>query len=320
MTETRSLSPPIPENVLIRVEVPARPMTWMVSGALAFAAMGACTYALGSRCDWLVIALTRVIFMFISTAIVARLVGVPLVFLRPRTLWIRSLAGSFSLVCNFYAMTRLPLADVLTLTNTYPLWILMATAIGMRRGLTIREFSGVAAALLGVFLIQRPDLSGDRTAALVALVSSFSTAVAMLGLHRLKAIDPRAVVVHFAGVAGIVALAGLALRRSDLHPFQADFATIALLFGVGVFGTVGQVLLTKAYAAGAPTKVSVAGLTQVVFAVCFDVLIWRRSLSLPTLLGMALILTPTAWLSGRSRPASGTSEDEDAVITEAVQS
>ena len=37
----------------------------------------------------------------------------------------RSLAGSFSLVCSFYALSRLPVGDVVTLTSTYPLWILV---------------------------------------------------------------------------------------------------------------------------------------------------------------------------------------------------
>ena len=35
----------------------------------------------------------------------------------------RSIAGSISLVCGFYAMTHYPVSEVLTLTNMFPLWV-----------------------------------------------------------------------------------------------------------------------------------------------------------------------------------------------------
>ena len=92
----------------------------MLGGAFCFAAMGATTHALGPRCDWLVVALVRALIMFASTALMARAAGVRLVVFRPPTLWMRSLAGSFSLVGNFFALTRLPVADAITLSNTYP--------------------------------------------------------------------------------------------------------------------------------------------------------------------------------------------------------
>jgi len=277
----------------------------MLLSAFALATMGAFTSALSSRCDWLLIALVRVLFMLISTVILAHSAGVKLVLFRPRTLWIRSLAGSFSLVCNFFALTRLPVADVLTLTNAYPLWIVLLTALLLRQSPSTSEYLSVASGLLGVVLIQRPHLSGDNLAATVALVSSISTACAMLGLHRLKAIDPRAIVAHFAGVASLIALGWLVMRWGSMTPTTLNATTLLLLLGVGVSGTAGQFLLTKAYATGVPTRIAVVSLTQVIFAMIFDLAIWHRTLSPLTLLGSALVLAPTAWLTSRgARPRS----------------
>jgi drug/metabolite transporter (DMT)-like permease len=42
--------------------------------------------------------------------------------------------------------------------------------------------------------------------------------------------------------------------------------------------------------------VAVVGLTQVIFALLFDVLLFGHSFAPLTLLGMVLVLTPTAWL------------------------
>jgi drug/metabolite transporter (DMT)-like permease len=277
-----------------------RPALWMLGGAFCFAAMGATTHALGPRCDWLVIALVRVLIMFASTALMARAAGVRLVVFRPPTLWMRSLGGSFSLVGNFYALTRLPVADAITLSNTYPLWIFLVTAFALRQVPATAEALGMFSGLVGVVLIQRPHLGGDRFAVLVALLSSVSTAVAMMGLHRLRGLDPRAVVAHFAGVASLVAGTWLLLRRDAIAATTLDATTLLLLMGVGVTGTAGQYFLTRAYASGPPTQVAVIGLTQVIFALGFDVVLWRRSLTVMTLAGFVLVLAPTALLSGRA--------------------
>ena len=73
----------------------------------------------------------------------------------------RSLAGSFSLVCSFYALTRLPIGDVLTLTNTYPLWIVALSWLALRRRAAGRgELAGRGVRARGVALIQRPAPRG----------------------------------------------------------------------------------------------------------------------------------------------------------------
>ena len=137
-------------------------------------------------------------------------------------------------------------------------------------------------------------------AALVALLSSVSSAVALLGLHRLRHLDARAVVAHFAGVASVISAIWILSRHDALPPRLFEPMTLWLLLGVGISGTLGQVFLTKAYAAGAPSKVAVVGLTQVVFAMGFDVAIWGRSLTPPILAGFALVMAPSTWLSIRA--------------------
>ena len=291
----------------------ARPALWMLWGAFAFAAMGAMAHALRSRCDWMLIALVRALFMFIAIVAIARFTRIPLVVWRPPVLWVRSLAGTSSLFCSFYALTRLPVAEVLTLTNTYPIWIILMSwgAFGQRP--TARDLVAVACGTIGVVLIERPRLGHDHVAALIALLSAFCAGVALLGLHRLKNVDPRAVVAHFAGVASVSAVTALAWRSAAAAgtsqamavaaplPQGQTLATLLLLGGVGLTGTVGQVFLTKAYAAGMPSEISVISLTQVIFALIFDITFWGRTMPPIVLLGMMLILAPTAWIMIRER-------------------
>lgn len=279
------------------------PAAWMISAAFCFATMGAMAHAVGPHCDWLLVAFIRIFCTFVFSVMLAVAGGAKLVLWKPRTLWWRSISGTISVACTFYALTHLPVADVLTLTNTYPLWIVLTGFLHGRRGGLATDLACVLCGVLGVVLIQQPHGAGegDMGAVGIALLASVTTAIAMLGLHRLKEVDARAVVAHFSGLASVT----LALWLLFLHPMTAEGYSIGLwsgllLLGVGISGTLGQVFLTKAYASGPPAKIAVLSLTQVVFGLGYDVLLQGRELTLPSLLGFVMVLGPTAWVTSRS--------------------
>jgi drug/metabolite transporter (DMT)-like permease len=270
----------------------------MITAAFCFAAMGSLTHSIGPRCDWLLIALIRIFCTFVFSVGLAWIGGARLVLRRPRTLWVRSVAGTISLVCSFYALTRLPVADVLALTNTYPLWIVALSFRHWRRGEVGVDLACVLSGVVGVALIQRPYLSGrGDVAVLVALLGSFTTAVAMLGLHRLREVDARAVVAHFSGVATLALTLWIVVGHPVGSATSIDATTALMLLGVGLTGTIGQVLITRAFAAGPPARISVLSLSQVVFAMGFDMAVEGRVLTPSTLAGFLLVLVPTAWIT-----------------------
>ena len=80
------------------------------------------------------------------------------------------------------------------------------------------------------------------------------------------------------------------MRRGVFTSAVPDAVTILRLVGVGQF------FLTKAYASGTPTRDSVVGLSQVVFAMRFDAAIWGRTMTATTLVVSCPVLAPTAWL------------------------
>ena len=262
-----------------------------------FRSWRALTHALGETCDWQIIAAIRTGLALIFATLLTLHAGARLVVWRPRTLWIRSIAGSVSLVCTFFALTRLPVADVLTLTNVFPIWVAILSWPLVGEVPAKETWMAITVALIGVVLVEQPHLDDDKLPALLALLSSFSTAISMLGLHRLHNVDPRAIVAHFSAVALIVCLASLAIfPNTALASSHFDYTSLTMLLGVGLSATIGQLFLTKAFAAGPPAKVSVVALTQVGFAMIFDAVVWRHSFSVITLVGMVLVMAPTAWL------------------------
>ncbi len=282
-----------------------RPYLWMILGSFVFALMAALVHAAGAYWDWRVVAVARTGLCLLFVAGFAWLGGARLVLFGPRALWMRSLAGSISLVCTFFALPRLPVSDVLTLSNMFPIWVAILSWPILKEvpgpGVWLAAGTGV----LGVGLIQQPHLAAGNFASLVVLTGSFFTALAMIGLHRLKDIDPRAIVVHFSAVSLVFALATFLPVTTDggagsVSEVSGDpsltLPALLILLGVGLTASVGQLCLTLAFTGGSPAKVSVVGLCQVVFAIGLDVFFWRRSFDLTTLAGIALVLAPTAWL------------------------
>ncbi|MEX0979356.1 MAG: DMT family transporter, partial [Pirellulales bacterium] len=184
------------------------------------------------------------------------------------------------------------------LTNMFPVWVALLSWPLIGSAPTKDAWIAIAVGICGVALVSQPHFAEARPLpALVALVASVSTSVAMLGLHRLRQVDPRSIVAHFSGVSLVACLALLVLDPADsLAASNLETDTVLMLVGVGICATVGQLFLTKAFAAGPPARVSVVALTQVVFAMIFDVVIWKREFSPTSLFGIVLVLAPTGWL------------------------
>jgi drug/metabolite transporter (DMT)-like permease len=275
----------------------------MLLGSLAFATMATLAHGLRTQFDWQVIAFVRAFLALLFALVLAVGVRAQLVIWRPGVLWGRSIAGSISMICTFYALQQLPTADVMTVTNMFPIWVAVLSWPLLGEvppgGVWLSAVSGV----IGVALIQRPHFAEGNFATLVALAASVATAFAMIGLHRLHFLDTRAVVAHFSGVACIFCAAAFFVcdRDPSLHN-RFDTPGLLMLLGVGVAATVGQLFLTKAFTTGSPARVSIVGLTQIVFAMIYDAVLWQRSFHPLTLLGTLLVVAPTAWLLGNREP------------------
>lgn len=283
------------------------PYLWMLLGSLSFAAMAALARHLQGTLDWQLIAATRAALACVFALALALVGGATLVFWRPRILWARSVAGSISMVCSFYAFHHFNLSEVMALVNTFPIWVAVLSWPLLGEAPSLSTCVSVALGMAGITLVAIgmktsapepvPSVMGSELAVLVPLAGAVATAVAMMGLNRLAHIDPRAVVAHFSGVATVFCTTAFFAfdRDPDVHN-QLSVFVVVLLLTVGATATLGQLCLTKAFTMGAPAKVSVVGLTQIVFGMGFDVLLGRTSFEWPTVIGIVLVIAPTGWL------------------------
>jgi drug/metabolite transporter (DMT)-like permease len=285
----------------------------MLSGTCSFSLMVELAYDLtqvSRACDWQTVAIARSFLAAAFAALVAWAAGARLVLVGPWRLWVRSIAGSCSMVCTFYAFGQLPAVDVVTLTNTFPIWVAVFSWPLYGKAPGLKMWAAVLTGVVGVVLVEQPHLEAGNLGVVTALLAAVFSAVAMLGLHSLTDIDPRAIVVHFSGVATVFCVGAFLLTPRAQNPARVLEGLVLLkLLGLGLSATVGQIFLTLAFGSGAPAKVSVVGLTQIVIVLAMDVLLWNREVNAVTLAGTLLVIAPTAWLL--TRPAAADVHDPE---------
>lgn len=292
----------------------------MLLGCFSTAWMSQFAHLLKDHCDWRVVALARSSLAFVFAVALARLFGAKLVLWRPPALWLRSCASSMSLLCMFYALTQLPTSEVLTLTNTFPIWVALLSWPLLQVRPSTSVWVAAACGVLGVALIQSPHFtpgSGGSLAIVLSLTAALTSAVAMLGLHRLKGVHTWAIVAHYSGVATLFVLSTWVIGGlPDLSGIW-NSTTLLLLLGVGVTATLGQACIALAFTIGQPERVSVVGLMQIVFALGLDLMLHGPIVPPIALAGIALVLAPTAWMMA----GKGSSDSQQAEpLPEATES
>jgi drug/metabolite transporter (DMT)-like permease len=232
--------------------------------------------------------------------------GAKLVFLKPRTLWARSISGWSSMICGFYALTHYDAEIVLALTNMYPLWVAVLSWPMLGKLPSNKTWVALLISCAGVWLMYAGSLknvsiraSGTYNPSLAipaAILAGILSGVALINLHRVKDLDTRAVVAHFSGVATTLSFVVWMLVPVSAPTMTVEPSSIGLLLCIGVAATIGQLCLTQAFSSGAPARVSVVGLSQVVVAVVVKWFLESRIPTTGSLLGMLMVVVATGWV------------------------
>jgi drug/metabolite transporter (DMT)-like permease len=210
---------------------------------------------------------------------------------------VRGLAGVSAVACYFYAIARLRLADAVLLNQSMPLFIPLIERAWLGERIPPRLWGVLLLGFAGLLLILRPGTGVFEPAALVGLASAVLAAVAQVGIRRLTRTEPvLRIVVYFGLVASAVALPPAAWWWTPPTPR----AWLVLLL-MGVFATVGQLTLTRAYVHAPAARVGPFLYAGPVFAGLLDWLFWNR---LPDALFVAgaIVVIASATLALRLKP------------------
>lgn len=197
----------------------------------------------------------------------------------------RALFGVSAMYCFFYTLANLPLANGMLLKMTSPLFIPLVAYFWLAEVISRRTLLAVAVGFVGVILVLRPQ-GGFPAVALIGLLGGALAAVAKVTVRRLGRSEPTTrIVFYFALVATLVSAIPLAWRWQT-----PDTDNWLLLVLMGAMGTLGQLLLTRAYSIAHPSRLGVFTYTSVIFAAIYGYIFWDELVSMLFVTGALIIV------------------------------
>ena len=262
----------------------------MVAAGLAFTLMVACVKIVRAELGTLeVVAWRGVVAVPLALLMLRRAAPWPI---NRGVLALRVGAGFLAMSCFYTAAHGLTVADLSLLGRLQPVLIAIVAPLVLGRGERVdpRVWAVLAAGVLGTGVLLGPQLAVGNRYGLWAMGAVACSGIAHMSLRVLGRTEATATVVLWFQV-GVTVLALLAVAATTGGlPRLPSPEMLPWLAGVGVAGTAGQVLMTRAYALDRAAIVSAASHTSPVWAVLADALLFSVLPGATTLAGGALLL------------------------------
>ncbi len=203
-------------------------------------------------------------------------------------LLLRSLLGTLGILCNFYALDRLDLADASILNKMSPFFVIIFSIMILKEKITVPQLLFVLGALVGAVFVVKPSFANTSTVpAFIALFGGICagfayTMVRLLGQRGVKGVI---IVAFFSGFSCLVTLPFLIF---NYHPMTLKQFIILICAGMSAAG--GQFTITAAYTNAPAREVSVYDYTQIIFAAALGFFVFGQIPDALSWVGYAIIV------------------------------
>lgn len=224
---------------------------------------------------------------------------------------IRGLAHGVGVFLWFYAMARIPIAEVTAIGYTTPIFITIGAALFLGERLYMRRIAAVAAGFLGVVVILRPGFHEVGLGQLAQFLAAPFFAVSYLLAKVLTGRQNSAVI-----VAMLSLFCTLALMPGAIAQWRAPSTEeLFWLTMTAVFATTGHYTLTRALQAAPITVTQPVGFLQLVWATLLGMAMFGEALDPFVFVGGGIIVGAATYISHREAVAARRAITPPAVAT-----
>ncbi|UYV38988.1 DMT family transporter [Rhodobacteraceae bacterium D3-12] len=278
------------------VSNPAKGVLWMILTGFLFVAVNAMVKAMGTRIPAPEAAFLRYAFgLLLLLPMIRPLIRAKLTRRQMTFFAWRGVAHTAAVCLWFYAMARIPIADVTVLNYLSPIYVTLGAALFLGEKLALRRILAIVAALIGALIILRPGFREVGDGHLAMLVAAVFFAVSYLIAKRMADDTGAAVTVTMLSLTVAVGLLPLAI----MNWVTPTLYEAAMLFGVAVFATAGHYTMSVALSLAPVTVTQPVGFLQLVWAVLLGWLVFEEGLDVYVLLGGGLIIAAISFMTWR---------------------
>lgn len=202
---------------------------------------------------------------------------------------LRAVFGTIGILCNFYAIDHLVLADASMLNKMSPFFAVLFSYLILKEKVTVPQALIVAGAFLGSMFVVKPTFSNmELIPSLLGLFGGICAGAAYTMVRKLGMMGEKGayIVFFFSAFSCLVTLPWLVF---DYHPMTAVQLMTLLLAGLSAAG--GQFSITAAYCYAPAKEISVYDYSQIIFAAGLGLLVFGQIPDFLSWLGYGIICT-----------------------------
>ncbi|MGI6020049.1 MAG: DMT family transporter [Lachnospiraceae bacterium] len=176
---------------------------------------------------------------------------------------VRCVCGTAGLICNFYAIDKLGLADANMLNKLSPFFAIIMSVIVLKEKANKVEWAAVIMAFAGALFIIKPSFQVTSLYGLIGMLGGLGAGIAYTFVRKLGKKGERGpvIVMCFSVFSCMVTLPFLII---SYQPMSIRQLACLLLAGAAAAG--GQLSITKAYTKAPAKEISVFDYSQIIFA------------------------------------------------------
>lgn len=177
-------------------------------------------------------------------------------------LFLRSFCGTAGLICNFYAIDHMNIADASILNKLSPFFAIIFSYFILKEKANKVEWTCVVIAFFGAIFVIKPSMEMQFVYAIIGALGGLGAGAAYAFVRKLGKMGERGpvIVMCFSIFSCLVALPFII---TDYHPMSVK--QWIYLLSAGVAATLGQFSITAAYTKAPAKEISVFDYSQVFF-------------------------------------------------------
>ncbi|MBV2358223.1 DMT family transporter [Thalassococcus sp. CAU 1522] len=216
----------------------------------------------------------------------------------PRLWKLHALRGAFhtgGVMLWFYAMTRIPIAEVTAMNYLNPVYVTVLAVFILGEKLAIRRILAICAALFGALLILRPGFRELDPGHIAMLATALFFAGSYLMAKMFSGEQSATVVVALLSITVTIGLAPFAIAVW-VWPSWSD---LLILAAVAFFATAGHYTMTLAFAAAPVAVTQPVTFLQLVWSVALGALFFGEPADPWVIAGGSLIIGAVVFITWR---------------------
>lgn len=201
---------------------------------------------------------------------------------------IRSGAGTVGILCNFYAVSNMNIADASMLNKLSPFFALVFSIFILKEKPTIKQFFAVIFAFVGALFVMKPSFSFDAVPSLAGFIGGLAAGLAYTYVRKLSINKFKGplIIFYFSSFSCIVTLPWIIFNFAPMSVLQWVYLILAGLSAGG-----GQFFITAAYSKAPAKEISVYDYTQIIFTTVISLAVFGDMPDILSFVGYFIIIS-----------------------------